>query len=592
MKKIEFQYCNNVFLDNGIIGLYKYLLKDEHLKKGTHFDLEEKCLWIEHEDLFELLERIYYTMGREVYDTYTLKQEDEKGNLYFKVNDKMEMIGEPVSFPKMNTYGLTELLTNNAQGVTTKETNTIKFAEIEKKYPALSVQIKDEFEQRKVKLLSKIYLNERYTKLTRLETPTKAHFDEGSQTCYLTGNKRKKLVDAQNISPFFSGLTNFNSLLSTNDKKICWEALYLSRFSAVTCLYQYSNKLREALNVYFIHSNNLKTLTDLINNRLQRGIIIDTDILRTADFEFLSNFTATDSIGKKADFTGLHETLFLILYSLREIVLKPSDTAALPINDGFDDDDLPKEWNLPVTMYAIRAESFASTKRPKYFEQLHRFRYSIWLIGRLKKEGINWKNVIQSLKILKPSFSQNKNRYELERQFRELILGKVIKAKSILADMEGFFDDCYGYLLDALNDPLKGIGYKRYNDLLDFVTQYERIINHKIMTDKELQEKAIKLGAQIGQGILSYGENPERKTNARQGRKYIISLRKANQYDRFLQELARIQSRFTLNYSRDFLDSIDEERFQWVRQFVIISALNQINVELSPRKQDSNQSTK
>ncbi len=592
MKKIEFPYYNNVFLDNGIIGLYKYLLKDESLEKGVHFGLEEKRLWVEHENLFELLERTYYTMGREVYDTYTQKQEDEKGNLFFKVNDKMEMIGEPVSFPKMNTYGFTELLTNNAQGVTTKETNTIKFAEIEKKFPALSVQIKDEFEQRKVKLLSKIYLNERYTKLTRLETPTKAHFEEGIQTCYLTGNKRKKLVDAQNISPFFSGLTNFNSLLSTNDKKICWEALYLSRFSAVTCLYQYSNKLRDALNVYFIHSNNLTTLNDLINNRLQRGIIIGNDILRTSDFEFLSNFTATDSIGRKVDFTGLYETLFLILYSIREMVLKPSDTAALPINDGFDDDDLPKEWNLPVTMYAIRAESFASTKRPKYFEQLHRFRYSIWLIGRLKKEGINWKNVIQSLKILKPSFSQNKNRYELERQFRELVLGKVLNAKSILADMEGFFDDCYGYLLDALNDPLKGIGYKRYNDLLDFVTQYERIINHKIMTDKELQEKAIKLGAQIGQGILSYGETPDRKTNARQGRKYIISLRKANQYDRFLQELARIQSRFTLNYSRDFLDSIDEERFQWVRQFVIISALNQINVELSPKKQDSNQPSK
>lgn len=591
MKKIEFPYYNNVFLDNGIIGLYNYLLKDESLQKGVHFGLEEKRLWVEHDNLFELLEQTYYTMGREVYDTYTQKQEDEGGNLFFKLNENKE-IEEVKVFPKMNTYGFTELLTNNAQGVTTKEENSKRFAQIEKENLELAEQIRYEFEKRKIKLLSKIYFEEPYTKLTRLEIPIKAHFDEGNLTCYLTGNKRKKLVDAQNISPFFSGLTNFNSLLSTNDKKICWEALYLSRFSATSCLYQYPNKLRDALNVYFIHSNNLTTLNELINSRLQRGIIINNDILRTSDFEFLSNFTATDSIGRKVDFAGLYETLFLILYSLREMVLKPSDTVALPVNDGFDDDDLPKEWNLPVTMYAIRAESFAATKRPKYFEQLHRFRYSIWLIGRLKKEGINWKNVIQSLKILKPSFSQNKNRYELERQFRELVLGKVLNAKSILSDMEGFFDDCYGYLLDALNDPLKGIRYKRYNELLDFVTQYERIINHKIMTDKELQEKAIKLGAQIGQGILSYGENPERKTNARQGRKYIISLRKANQYDRFLQELARIQSRFTLNYSRDFLDSIDEERFQWVRQFVIISALNQINVELSPKKQDSNQPSK
>ncbi|AXE21972.1 hypothetical protein DR864_29215 (plasmid) [Runella rosea] len=588
MKKIEFPYCNNVFLDNGIIGLYKYLLKDESLEKGTHFDLEEKRLWVEHDALFELLERTYYTMGREVYDTYTQKQEDEKGNLYFRVNNKMEMIGEPVSFPKMNTYGFTELLTNNAQGVTTKETNTLKFAEIEKKYPALSVQIKDEFEQRKVKLLSKIYLNERYTKLTRLETPTKAHFDEGSQTCYLTGNKRKKLVDAQNISPFFSGLTNFNSLLSTNDKKICWEALYLSRFSAVTSLYQYPNKLRDALNVYFVFSNNLLNLDFLISQRFM-SLIKDQDSLKIN--EYLANFPRSEEdkkdiyLGKSNDFVGVNETLFFLIHCLYKEVLRTKPQ----INQS---EFRRTIRNKPVGLVSIRAEAFASTMRPKQFEYVTHFSFVTELLYHLEKGGVNWRDIVQSLKILKPSLGQNKNRYELERQFRELVLGKVIKAKSILVDMEGFFDDCYGYLLDSLNDPLKAIGYKRYNDLLDFVTLYERIINHKIMTDKELQEKAIKLGAQIGQGILSYGETPERKTNARQGRKYIISLRKANQYDRFLQELARIQSRFTLNYSRDFLDSIDEERFQWVRQFVIISALNQINVELSPRKQDSNQSTK
>lgn len=575
-------------MDNGIIGLYKYLLKDDTLEKGTHFDLEEKRLWIEHDSLYELLEQTYYKMGREVYDTYTQKQEEEKGNLYFKVNDKMEMIGEPVSFPKMNTYGFTELLTNNAQGVTTKDTNTIKFAEIEKKFPALSVQIKDEFEQRKVKLLSKIYLNERYTKLTRLEPPTKAHFDEGSLTCYLTGNKRKKLVDAQNISPFFSGLTNFNSLLSTNDKKICWEALYLSRFSAASCLYQYPNKLREALNVYFVFSNNLLNLDFLISQRFM-SLIKDQDSLKTN--EYLANFPRSEEdkkdiyLGKSNDFVGVNETLFFLIHCLYKEVLRTKPQ----INQS---EFRRTIRDRPVGLVSIRAEAFASTMRPKHFEYVTHFSFVTELLYHLEKGGINWRDIIQSLKILKPSLGQNKNRYELERQFRELVLGKVLNAKSILADMEGFFDDCYGYLLDALNDPLKGIGYKRYNDLLDFVTQYESIINHKIMTDKELQEKAIKLGAQIGQGILSYGENPERKTNARQGRKYIISLRKANQYDRFLQELARIQSRFTLNYSRDFLDSIDEERFQWVRQFVIISALNQINVELSPRKQDSNQSTK
>jgi len=574
-------------LDNGIIGLYKYLLKDENLDKGTHFDLEEKRLWVEHEDLFELLERTYYAMGREVYDTYTQKQEQEGGNLFFKLNENKE-IEEVKVFPKMNTYGFTELLTNNAQGVTTKEENSKRLVQIEKENLKLAEQIRSEFEKRKIKLLSKIYFEGPYTKLTRLEPPTKAHFDEGNLTCYLTGNKRKKLVDAQNISPFFSGLTNFNSLLNTNDKKICWEALYLSRFSAVTCLYQYPNKLRDALNVYFVFSNNLLNLDFLISQRFM-GLIKDQDSLKIN--EYLANFPRSEDdkkdmyLGKSNDFVGVNETLFFLIHCLYKEVLRTKPQ----INQS---EFRRTIRDRPIGLVSIRAEAFASTMRPKHFEYVTHFSFVTELFYHLEKEGVNWRDIIQSLKILKPSLGQNKNRYELERQFRELVLGKVIKAKSILVDMEGFFDDCYGYLLDSLNDPLKGIGYKRYNDLLDFVTQYERIINHKIMTDKELQDKAIKLGAQIGQGILSYGETPERKTNARQGRKYIISLRKANQYDRFLQELARIQSRFTLNYSRDFLDSIDEERFQWVRQFVIISALNQINVELSPRKQDSNQSTK
>ncbi len=590
MRSIEFAYYNQVFLDNGIIGLYTYLKRDSSLIEGVHFALEREKLWIKYDNLFDLLEALYYKMGEEVYDTYTAKQKLEGGNLFFKLNEEKGIIGVH-PFPKMNTYGFTELLTNNAQGVTTKDSNTRKFAQIEKDSPVLASQIRSEFDKRKVKMLSKIYFNEPYTKLTRLDAPVKSYFEEGPNACYLTGQKRKKLVDAQNISPFFSGLSNFNSYLSLTDKKVCWEVMYLSRFAAATCLYKYSDKRRNELNVYFIHAHDLIDLSDMVRERIDTGMRIDTDTLRSAEHEFVSNFRTSNSLGKKTDFVGLNEVLFLILYSLRDQAIKPSDWDNPVLNEWFVDEaeeEIPPALNLPLTMFAIRAESFASTKRPKQFEQIDKFRFIIRMIGHLRNEGVNWRNVIQSLKLLKPSLSQHQNKYELERQFREKILGKILRAQTILADMEGFFNDCYGYLLDGLHDPLKGMGYKNYTDLLQFVTKYELLINSKLMTDKELQERAVKMGAQIGQGILSYGEAPDRKVNARQGRKYIIALRKANQYERFLAELSRIQSRFALNYSREFIDNIDEERFQWARQFIIISALNQINVELSPRKQENN----
>ena len=237
---------------------------------------------------------------------------------------------------------------------------------------------------------------------------------------------------------------------------------------------------------------------------------------------------------------------------------------------------------------SMRAESFAATMRPNQFENLHHVKFVFALIHKLGQQGVSIPNVWQSLKLIKPSLQSNRDRYRMERQFREKFVGKVMNGQSILADMEAFFNDCYGYLLDVLNEPGKSIGYKRYNELIKFISAYELIVNQQIMQNEELQRRALNLGSQVGQGILNYNQN-DRKTNARQGRKYIIALRKANQFAGFMDQLSRVQSRFTLNISRDLLEGINEENYDWIKQFVIISALNQINPELSPKtKTDEN----
>ncbi len=603
MQEVLFTYTHNPFLDNGIIGMYRYLKRAANpdllytreqpeifrsfaLRENEHFKLEKGHLVLRHERLFELLEELYYLMGRAVYDTYTHKQEQEGGNLYF--DKEGNLLGR---FPKMNTYGLTALLTNNAQGTTRREENTQKIADIETGNPELALKIRQSFETTNVKLLSKIYFDEWYTKITRLEPPQKAHFEPGQHNCYLTGEPVKRLVDAQNISPFLSGLISFNSHLSVSDRKVSWKALYLSRFAAATCLYVYPNKLRDSLNVYFLHASDLNGLNRLYEERIS-DITKPPDVLKQD--EFISNFSVSRNLGKSFDYIGVQENAFAILYSIRERVLKSADHPVTDIDDDFGP-ELPEALNLPVTMYAIRAEAFASTMRPTRFEQLHNFRYAIWLIGHLQKNGVSIPQVLGSLKLLKPSMAQNQNRYALERQLREQVIGKMLRRQSILPEIESFFSDCYGYLLDALNDPSKSIGFKQYKQVLNLTQTYESTTNRNIMENAELQLKAIKLGAQIGQGILSYspGEKkelarPERQTNARQGRKYIVSLRKANQFDRFMGELSRVQSRFSLTYSRELLEGINEENYSWAKQFIIISALNQINIELNPKSPTNN----
>ncbi len=590
MQKITFTQTHNVFLDNGIVALYRYLLKatqpdslpkelkdlrDFPLEKGTHFNLEPDKLWIHHHNLFGLLEALYYSMGHEVFDTYTDKQLAEGGNLFFIIGKDGELTAK--TFPRMNTYGLTRLLTNNAQGVTKKESDSRNIKDIRKSNSVLADQIEAEFDKRKIKLLNKVYFNEPYTKLTRLEPPQNAHFEPGPNPCYLTSESVKRLVDAQNISPFISGIGAFSSHRSTSDKKVSWKVLYLSRFAAATCFYQYPSKLRDALNVYLVYSDNLTNLYDLLSEKFD-VLTKPADVLRQQ--EYIANFPQSEEnnpLGRSGDYIGRNENLFYLLHSLYTTVLGRRQTV--------EDRELMQLLGVAdksVGLISLRAESFAATMRPNQFENLHHVKFVFALIHKLGQQGVSIPHVWQSLKLIKPSLLTHRDRYRMERQFREQFVGKVLNAQSILADMEGFFDDCYGYLLDVLNEPTKSIGFKRYNDLVKFITHYELIVNQKVMQNEELQKRALGLGAQVGQGILSYNEN-DRKTNARQGRKYVIALRKSNQFAGFMEQLARIQSRFTLSISRDLLEGINEDNYEWIKQFVIISALNQINAELSPK---------
>ena len=54
----------------------------------------------------------------------------------------------------MNTYGLTHLLTNNAQGTTRKSENTKKLEKLEEKQPEIALKFRNYFKENKLKLLN------------------------------------------------------------------------------------------------------------------------------------------------------------------------------------------------------------------------------------------------------------------------------------------------------------------------------------------------------------------------------------------------------------------------------------------------------
>ena len=158
MDQITFKKTGHTLLNNGIIGVYDYLKKAEDERRFDFdftYELSEESLVVESDRLFFLLEELYYRMGNEVYDTYTLKQQEKADklqdcNVYY--DEEKEMF---VAFPKMNTYGLTELLTNNAQGITRHEDATTTVKKLAREDPARMQQFNDFFEKHKLKTLIK-----------------------------------------------------------------------------------------------------------------------------------------------------------------------------------------------------------------------------------------------------------------------------------------------------------------------------------------------------------------------------------------------------------------------------------------------------
>jgi hypothetical protein len=581
MNKINFKQTANIFLNAGIIALTHYL--EEYQDESNYafdFNLAENELTIESEHLFQLLEEVYYLMGKEVYDTATQKQRDELGNAYYD-----EKTGEFKRFPKMNTYGLTHLLTNNRAGKTPKKENTIRKTSLEKENPDLLAKFEVFFKENGLVLLNELYLNEPYTKTTRLEKIEPGYFEKGKQVCYLTGESYKELPEATNTSPFLSsGVKNFNSFLKTTDKKISWKAMYLSLFAPKFCLYKYANKKRDTITCYFLESNNLENLKELYQKH--RSLFKDSNELLADEYVCnfkLHNFKAhtknkTDTAN---DFTEPSETLFMLIYTIyRQFLFEKGLENITDVEDDFDLGYV----QTPISLVSFKADSFSQTIRPNSFEHFNDFKFAISLIRYLEKNGLNFQQLLASLKFLTRADKNSKNKYRLERQIRNKILAQVLKRKSIIKNMESLFYDCFKYLMSG-----DDIRYKNFKVLLDLVILYEPVIKYagnQHMT-KDIQEKAIKLGSSIGMSILR-GDNDEmpsldvKKSNAKTGRSYIIGLHKARTFEQFREAIIRLQTKYNLIVSGDLLNKMNEENYEYIQQFAIISALNQINFVLKP----------
>lgn len=597
---LKFTKSANPFYNAGIIGFYRNCqdfldMYGEEYSEFNILPISKNDLILEYSASFErllsFLEAVYYHMGRRYYDTATEKQLNNPENIYF-TEDNEQLV--PHLFPKMNTYGLGHLFTNNAQGTTIREEDSIKFEALKKENPEKALQIEEVFKAKKIKLLSKLYFNGPYTKITRLTLSSKL-FQEGENLCPITGDKYKTLVEAKNISPFISGVASFNSHLSVSEKKISWKALYIIRFAPSVCFYSYQDNYKTFVGHLF-EAGNLEAL----QNSYISSLYFQRDVLEKSNYQInfdLKNFEYARKDGDKIqiglgkDVSWPSEITFMLLYRFYTLFFKSKITEETVENDIFTGDVLEK---IPLSLITFKASEFGSTLRPDLYEEydqlmfIFRFFYHMEHIDT--SANVQLKDIWSGLKCSTDTTESRKRRnfsegHKLERKIRSQILEAILKRQSILSLFEDFYFTLFGALLDG-----QSTGYRNYRMLLNFFKLYQNLVPMSL--DKELQEYAINLGVSIGQGIVRY-ENPDggdTKTNIKIGRKYIIDLRNARTIEQFLQAVERIMFKYNINVKKDLLSNISNQNFILIKQFAVIGALNQINPKLNNISQtDQNQ---
>jgi len=589
MHQINFHKTSNIFINTGIVALHRFIDRFQ-IHNGEFGEIRNELLpdklIVENERVLELLEEVYYYMGIEVYDTASADQINKNENVYYdEEKDKF------VRFPKMNTYGLTHLVTNNAQGTTRKKENSPKIKQLDKSNPDLAKKIRNYFDENDLKLLSKVYINEPYSKITTLHLEEK-YFKKGENECPVIGEGLKKLVEGVNTSPFLSGLRNFNSQLGSSDKKVSMKALFLLRFSPALSMYSYYNGY-DSFTASFFNSNNLANLNQLYDDEFFRL----KDELENMKLPFHSNikfqnFKFAKKDGEEVEIdsgfgaNSPNEITFLLIYTFFKKKFQ-SDIDAEDLNAEIDPfEDSPFE-RVPINLVTIKADKFASTMRPNFYEEYNNIKFIVRLLHKMESnenKRIPIKDFWQGLRIKLPKYSSkkgfNKSKDYAEGQIRQSVISKVLKGKSVLSDIEQLFSKSYLILANG-----KQCGYRRYDLLTEFLKIYEPAINFGGMNmDKSLQQKAINLGKSIGYSIVNYSKpenETEKKANAKNGRKYLIGLHKARTIDQFREAIIRIQNRFTLSVSNEILENMDENNFKAIKQYAQISALNQLNAVLS-----------
>lgn len=550
---IIFKKTSDPFISAGIIGLYKYCQKRKKEKNDLEFEILDNQLKIKSNNLEKVLKELYYDMGKEIYDTSTKKQKAKNEGFYYDENKD-----DFIRFPKVKTTGFASLI-HDAQ-----PTPLGKFVNLnDKKKNGKVIQkglesINNKLYQRiiefskkhRIVLGKKIWFNDRNTATPNLE---KMNIEKGNQQCFICGKSYKKTYVSKSYSPFIGGTSaprNFVSM-TKGTEKICWKCFYLQRFSPLNTFY-YSDFKNNKMNIFIFINNSLIGMKKMHLNFLRdflypRDVLIDNNYSRNFS---IYNFEKTDT---KIYFNLFSEQLLLLLYTIykkiEKLKIKKSDL------DEIFQIEYEIEYNTEI--FYFQAKKFSSTMRPVSVNSFNKMHY-IFQLFRAIDANLNFYFLLLELLIAKDEGNMKIDRATLRNEWAE----KVLNLKSTIFTLEKL----------VWNNFSKKDFYGTFDNIIDWLKIYESRINYggnKMMND-EIRDLAIKLGSQIG-----FAAKNDRNPTVGKGK--LISMKKSRTLSKFLDQLISFQSRYNLVINKEILTSINEDNFDYFRQFTIISALNSFN---------------
>lgn len=549
-ESISFQISSDPIQSAGLATLVEHL----DCRTDVSYSASNGSLTIYSDDIKQLLSDIFQDVGKEYYDISTKKMLERNEGFYYKSSD-----GTFVRYPKVKPIGYAQLI-NDSRPLPLK---------VSTKVSALDPQIKEKLhkfaleEGLSVKEKDTIYIDDRNSAVPCI---TGSNWTPGSKTCMVCGDKFESTHETVKFSPFLGGKSAGLCFVTMTKKpeEACWKCMFLNRISVGKFLYYSDSKGTKFQNLYCFSFNvdSFEGLVQVNNKFLPAGFMLDK--FQKSEINYRTNFKLISDEFGCIKLQHFHEFLLSLLFTVynKYKTMLPAD------NDIISLINIENTLNYDTNVFYIFAKKFGSTLRPQLSGEYSETNYIFQLFDLLSKQNISMKSLFHDIVDYSYLSGAGNQKYDLAVSIRDKWAKAVLNKQSTLSMIER--------VVCTNKD-------RNPHSAVKFSKAYESYINYggNMAMNDEIRDLAIKLGSQIGMAV-------NEKKNLKAGKSKIIQLRKARNLRSFNDVIISMQFKFGIIVGRDLLDSINEDNFEYVRQFTVIQALNICNANTKNSNKETN----